>query len=571
MRFSRSHRWLTAAAFASATVLAAGSASATTVPDDTEAAADTTAAASDTTTAATGDSTCAAGATEATGDTTAATETTGTETSATETSATETSATETTAAGLRRPATADPDASVVVGAVLEPTSLDVVTQAGAALDQVLLDNVYETLLSTDDDGNVQAGLTELPEISGDGCTLTFTVPEGVTFHNGDPLTAADVAWSLDAFRAETGSGAEQLASIATVEATDDSTVVVTLSQRDNDIPYRLTRREGAVLQADAADLGNTAVGTGPFTFTEWNQGSSITLTRYDDYHGDPAGVAEVTFQYFTDPNAAVNALTSGDADLLTGVNTDLVGQFEGDDNYVVSQGTTNGEFTLGMNNTRAPFDNPDVRRAIRQAIDKEGYLALLNGFGTVIGGPVPPTDPWFEDLTGVAPYDPEAAATALRDAGVEEGTPFVLTWPNFYPTTSAEYVASQLAEVGLEVEIQTVEFSVWLEQVYTNGDYDLTAVLHVEPRDIANYANPDYYWHYDNPEVQQLVADAKVAETPDEATELLRQAAAVIAEDSPVDWLILQADIVVATPDVAGYPTNDTASRFDAAGITVSG
>ena len=402
----------------------------------------------------------------------------------------------------------------MIGAVLEPTSLDIVTQAGAALDQVLLDNVYETLLVATDTGEIAAGLTEVPEMSEDGLTYTFTVPEGVTFHNGDALTALDIVCSIEGFRAPTGSGAEQLSAIASVEATDDATVVVTLTQRDNDLLYRLTRREGAVLQAGASDLGNSAIGTGPFTFTEWNQGSSITLTRFDGYHGEPAGVAEVTFQYFTDPNAAVNALTSGDADLLTGVNTDLVGQFEGDDNYVVSQGTTNGEFTLGMNNSKAPFDDPAVRRAIRQAIDKEGYLALLNGFGTIIGGPVPPTDPWFEDLSGDLPYDPEAAAAALREAGVDEGTEITLTWPNFYPTTSAEFVASQLAEVGLEVEIETVEFSVWLEQVYTNADYDLTAVLHVEPRDIGNYANPDYYWRYDNPEVQQLVADAKIAETP---------------------------------------------------------
>lgn len=474
--------------------------------------------------------------------------------------------TDSTAAG---PAAEPSDAEVVVGAVLEPTSLDIVTKAGAALDQVLLDNVYETLLDANDQGEVVDGLVALPETSEDGLTLTFTVPDGVTFHNGDPLTAADIVWSLDAFRAEDGAGAESLAAISTVEATDDQTVTVTLSGRDNDLMFQLTRREGTVLQAEAADLDNSAVGTGPFTFTEWNQGSSITLTRYDGYHGDPAIPAEVTFQYFTDANAAVNALTTGDVDLLTGVNTDLVGQFEGDDDYVVTQGTTNGEFTLGMNNTRAPFDNPAVRHAIRQAIDKQGILDLYNGYGTVIGSPVPPTDPWYEDLTDIDAYDPEAAAAALREAGVAEGTAWTLTWPNFYPTTAADYIASQLADVGIELEIVPVEFSVWLEQAYTNGDYDLTAVLHVEPRDITNYADPDYYWHYDSPEVQQLIADAKTAETNDEYVDLMRQAARQIAEDAPVDWLILYADVVVAAAGVTGYPTNDTASRFDASRIAV--
>ncbi|MGI9031439.1 MAG: ABC transporter substrate-binding protein, partial [Ilumatobacteraceae bacterium] len=233
-------------------------------------------------------------------------------------------------------------------------------------------------------------------------------------------------------------------------------------------------------------------------------------------------------------------------------------------------GSTNGEFTLGFNNTKEPFTDPEVRRAIRQAIDKEGMLELFSGFGTVIGGPVPPSDPWYEDLTDVAPYDQEAAQAAIEAAGAA-GTPLTLTYPNIYPTYAAEYVASQLADVGLEVTVETIDFTAWLEQVFTNKDYDMTVVLHVEPRDIANYANPDYYWNYDSPAVQQLIADAKVALDPEEANELLAQAARLISEESPVDWLLLGADLTVSTPDVTGYPTNDTASRFDASGITIGG
>ncbi|MET0458751.1 MAG: ABC transporter substrate-binding protein, partial [Ilumatobacteraceae bacterium] len=372
-------------------------------------------------------------------------------------------------------------------------------------------------------------------------------------------------------RAEGANETERLASIATVEAPDDQTVVVTLSQPDNDFTYLMTRRGGAVLQADATGLENSANGTGPFTFEEWNVGSSITLARNDDYWGDAPAISGVTFSYFTDPNAAVNAFTTGDVDILTAVNTDLVGPLQENPDYVVNQGTTNGEFTLGFNNAKAPFDDPTVRKAIRQAIDKESYKELLNGFGTIIGGPVPPTDPWYEDLTDVAPFDLEASRAALEAAGYPDGFAVTLVWPDVYPTQNAEFVASQLEEVGIDVEIQTVQFSVWLEQVYTNHDYDMTAVLHVEPRDIANYANPDYYWQYDSPEVQQLISEAKVSPDPDEAVELLKQAARQISEDSPVDWLILQADLTVSTPDITGYPTNDTASRFDASGITVGG
>ncbi len=489
---------------------------------------------------------------------------------------TDTSAVATTAAGSPAPsgsasAPAGGGGEVVVGAVLEPTSLDLVTQAGAALDQILLDNIYETLLTANAEGEVEPGLTELPEISDDGLVYTFTIPDGVTFHSGEPLTSADVAWSLDAQRAEGANQAERLSSIASVEAPDEQTVIVTLSQPDSGLLYTLTRRGGAVLQADATGLANTANGTGPFRFEEWNVGSSITLSRNDDYWGDAPAISGVTFLYFTDPNAAVNAFTTGDVDILTGVNTDLVAPLQENPDYVVNEGTTNGEFTLGFNNLREPFTDPNVRKALRQAIDKEGVLELSNGFGTIIGGPVPPSDPWYEDLTGVAPYDPEAARTALRDAGVAEGTALTLTYPNIYAINAAEYVASQLADVGLDVTIETVEFSVWLEQVFTNKDYDMTVVLHVEPRDIGNYANPEYYWQYDSPQVQQLINDATASLDPDEASELLQQAARQISEDSPVDWLLLFADLTVSTPDVTGYPTDDTASRFDASGITIGG
>ncbi len=468
-------------------------------------------------------------------------------------------------------ATSSGGKEVVVGAVLAPTSLDIVKVAGAALDQVLLDNVYETLLKLDKDGNVGPGLSALPEISDDGATYTFKLQDGVTFHTGEPLTSADVKWSLDAQRAQGANESARLAGITAVDAPDPQTVVVHLDERDNDFSYRMTRRAGAVLQANATGLENTADGTGPFTLKEFKANTFVSLVRNDAYWGSKPSVSAVTFQYFKDPNAAVNAFTTGAVNILTGVNTDLVGPLKDNPDYVVNEGTTNGEFTLGFNNKREPFTNHDVRFALRQAIDKEAYKELLNGYGTIIGGPVPPTDPWYEDLTNIAPYDPAAAKSALQKAGVGSGLKVTLTWPNIYPTNQAEFVKSQLKDIGVEVTIQPVEFSVWLDQVFTKHDYDMTAVLHVEPHDIGNYANPDYYWQYDSPTVQQLIHDAKVNPDVQAGIDQLKQAARQISEDSPVDWLILASDLTVATKDVTGYPKNDTASRFDASGITIAG
>ena len=152
---------------------------------------------------------------------------------------------------------------------------------------VLLDNVYETLVKSTPDGEIAPGLAEL-EISDDRLTYTLTLQEGVTFHDGDPLTASDVVWSLEQQRAEGANEAPRLASVETVEAPDDATVVITLTEPDNDLAFHLTRRAGAVLNEGATGLENSANGTGPFVFDEWNVGSSITLVRNDDYWGEPA-------------------------------------------------------------------------------------------------------------------------------------------------------------------------------------------------------------------------------------------------------------------------------------------
>lgn len=471
------------------------------------------------------------------------------------------------AAGGQANASADTDASVVLGFVLEPENLDIITTAGAGLDQVLLDNIYETLVTATPEGDISPGLATL-EISEDRLTYTLTLQEGVVFHDDDPLTASDVVWTLEQTAAE-GNAAGDLASIASYEAAGDLTVVLTLSEPDNDLAFNLSRRAGVVLNEGATELENTANGTGPFVFEAWNQGSSITMVRNDDYWGDPPQVAEVTYQYFTDPNAAVNALLDGDADLITGVDSELVGQFEDNPDYVVTSGPTNGEFTLGFNNTGEALSDQRVRQAITQAIDKEGLLELYNGYGTIIGGPVPPTDPWYEDLTDLYPYDPEASRALLEEAGYGDGLDLTFVVPNFYPSRGPDFVVSQLADVGINVDLQTVEFATWREQVFTNHDYDITLVLHVEPRDIDNYANPEYYWLYDNAEVQQLLADAGTAADPEEANGLRRQAAALIAEEAPANWLLLADDVVVSRAGISGFPEFDMNARFDASGLVV--
>ncbi|HET9666319.1 MAG TPA: ABC transporter substrate-binding protein, partial [Desertimonas sp.] len=173
------------------------------------------------------------------------------------------------------------------------------------------------------------------------------------------------------------------------------------------------------------------------------------------------------------------------------------------------------------------------------------------------------------DLSEVYPFDPDAARALLEEAGYADGLELSFVAPNIYPTYALDYVVSQLADVGITVNLETVEFPTWIDRVYVNHDYDLTVVLHVEPRDIDNYANPEYYWLYDSAEVQDLLGQARTTPDPEEFVELRRQAAAQVAEEAPAVWLLLYNDVTVARAGLSGYPTFDANARFDAFDITV--
>jgi peptide/nickel transport system substrate-binding protein len=187
-----------------------------------------------------------------------------------------------------------------------------------------------------------------------------------------------------------------------------------------------------------------------------------------------------------------------------------------------------------MNNSRAPFDDVRVRTAVRQAIDKRALIdTAWAGYGTEIGSFVPPTDPWFEDLTRVAPYDVSAAREALLSAGVQPGTQITLDIPPInYATNSGEFIAAALGQVGFDVTITPVTWEEWLDRIFTRAEYDLTIVCHIERNDMAIYANPDYYFRFDNAEYQNLVSAAGSASTTKERNDNLRKAARILSEQS---------------------------------------
>ena len=468
-------------------------------------------------------------------------------------------------------ATSEPnaDASAVIRLVLEPGNLDIRETAGAALDQILIDNIYQGLISRTPEQDIIPALAENWTVSDDGLTYTFTLREGVTFHDGQELTPQDVVWSLTT-RKNTPEWADsqRLANVSTIAA-DGQDIVLTLAQPDSSLLWNLTGRAGLVLkEGDTVDYQTAANGTGPFSLASWRQGDSITFERNDEYWGDAPQVAEVVFDYIPDNQAALNAALAGEVDAVTGFDANLKEQVEATGDFALVTGQSTDKGTLGMNNGRAPLDDERVRQAIRQAIDHDAFVEALAA-GETLYGPIPSLDPGYEDLSDVAPYDPEAAQALLAEAGADDLT-LTLTIPSFYPTTIAQILVSDLAEVGITLEVDSVDFATWLNDVYVNKDYDLSFVLHTEARDFENWADPEYYFAYDNPEVTRLFTESLAAVDEAEAAELLAQAARLVSEDAAGDWLYNGASVVAVGTNITGMPSINVNERLNLAELAKS-
>ncbi|NYD68775.1 ABC transporter substrate-binding protein [Agromyces atrinae] len=463
---------------------------------------------------------------------------------------------------------ADPDAIITVGSQNEPTSLDQIGGGSSGVTEVFTGNVYEGLFRITDDAEVEPLLAAETSVSDDGLTYTFTLADA-TFHSGDPVTADDVKYSLERFISEESIAARkrQLSVIDTVTVVDDKTVDVTLVSKSVSFTYNL----GYVwiVNDTATDRATTEDGSGPYTLADYRKGDSITLDRYADYWGDEPANGGVVYQYYADPTALNNALLTGAVDLVTSQsNPDGLAQFDNDD-FTIIEGTSTTKEILGLNDRIAPFDSVDVRKAIYSAIDRERLLdSIWDGRGQLIGSMVPPSEPWYIDLADNNPYDVELAEDLLAQAGYADGFEFTIDTPDSgVHSTVAEFIKSELAKVGVTVNINIITDDEWYEKIYTNHDFQATLQGHVNDRDINFYGNPDFYWGYNDADVQTWLAESEAADSVEAQTDLVKLANQKISDDAASVWLYLNPQLRIAASTVTGVPENGLNSLFYVAGI----
>ncbi len=448
--------------------------------------------------------------------------------------------------------------AVVLAMTLEPPGLDPTAGAASAIAEIVLYNIFETLTKINSDGTVSPLLAESWEVSPDLTTYTFKLRKGVKFQNGEPFNANAVKFSFERAAAEKSTNKDKrtFSSMDRVAAIDEHTVVVLNKSLDPDFLFLMGQATAIIVEPKTADSNATKpVGTGPFQLTAWNKGSSITLSKWDAYRSAAnIKMKKVTFRFISDPAAQVAALLAGDVDAFPRVTPRSVAQFKTNPKFQVVVSGSRAKTILAINNKKKPLDDVRVRRAIAAAIDRKAVIdGAGDGYGVPIGSHYVPGAFGYVDTNGINPFNIEKAKALLAEAGVKLPLELSLKLPPPpYARQGGEIIAAQLAKIGIVAKIENVEWAQWLSGTYTNKNYDLTIISHVEPFDLANFAKPGYYWGYESPQFAALFDKIQNAPRAADRAKLLGDAQRMLANDAVHAFLYQPQWVTVANKNLKG-------------------
>ena len=449
--------------------------------------------------------------------------------------------------------------TIVLAMALEPTpGLDPTGGAAAAISEVALYNIFETLTKINPDETLTPLLAESWEVSPDLKTYTFKLRKGVKFQNGEPFNAAAVKFSFERAASEKSVNKDKptFASMARVAVIDDYTLVILNTQLDPQFLFNLGQGTAIIVEPKSADTNATKpVGTGPYQLEAWNKGSSVVLTKWDGYRNAAAiKIKKATFRFISDPAAQVAALLAGDVDAFPRVTPRAVPQFKTNPKFQVVVSGSRAKTILAINNKKKPLDDVRVRRAILAAIDRKAVIeGGADGYGVPIGSHYVPGAFGYVDTTGINPFNIEKAKSLLAEAGIK--TPLELSLklpPPPYARQGGEVIAAQLAKVGIIAKIENIEFAQWISGVFTGKNYDLTIISHVEPFDLKQYANKNYYWGYDNPKFNELYDKIQNAPRAADRAKYLGDAQRMLASDAVNGFLFQPQWITIANKNIKG-------------------
>ncbi|MGD9173958.1 MAG: ABC transporter substrate-binding protein, partial [Desulfobacterales bacterium] len=328
--------------------------------------------------------------------------------------------------------------SLVVCQPAEPPGLDPTANTAAAIDRVVFANIYEGLVKVNRNGAFVPGLATAWTVSPDGKIYTFKLRKGVSFHNGQSFNAAVAKWNLERNAAENTKNAhpEFFRAIEKIDTPDDYTLVITLKDVDALFIAHMAEGDAVMLPLQGYEkAASEPVGTGPFKFVSWVRGDRVEMARNEKYWNQALPYLDkVTFKFIGDASAQIAALKAGDIDVIGYIAApEQASEMAKDKSFKVYAGTTTGEVIMSTNNKQKPFDNKLVRQAIAHAIDRQTVIELVMfGYGTPIGSHWSPSTPYYMDLTGKFPYDPQKARELLKQAGYPNGFEATIKLPAIY-------------------------------------------------------------------------------------------------------------------------------------------
>ncbi len=457
---------------------------------------------------------------------------------------------------------------VVIAIPDEPPSLDPTTNASAAIDQILNQNVYEGLVRITPTGEIEPALAESFEVSPDGRTYTFRLRQGVSFHNGESFTARDVVatFNRDADPATGHPHPEYYAHIDRIETPDLFTVIVHMAETDAAFLSLLALGDSVILPEEIpADLAHHPVGTGPFQFGEWVIGEHLQLERFADYYlKDVPKLDEVVFRFIPDFASMRFALLAGDVDLIAKVPGEIALEFKEKPGYQTVTAPQNLVQIMAINNARTPFSDVRVRQAIAYALDREKIIeGAVFGYGVPIASHLTPASPYYVDLTGLYPYALGQARELLSNAGFPNGFTATLTLPQNYEihVRTGEIITDQLSRVGIDLKIELVEWGQWLSRVYTDANYDLTVIGHIGKLDpgamLSGYGSgkENYYFRrgYENERLNALLDEGRTTVDEEHRAAIYAEAQEIIAKDVVNFFIQDPYQIVILKQEITGF------------------
>ena len=463
------------------------------------------------------------------------------------------------------------NSSVVVGITQELDSLDPHKAVAAGTHEVLF-NVFEGLVKPDSEGNLNPAVASKCDVNETGDVYTFTLREGITFHNGENVTTDDIVYSvkrsaglLEGESKDININKALAENLKSIEATDDKTVVLTLKNPDTELLAYLTESDCAIIPASYKDQGKAPIGTGPYKFVSYTPLESFIMEAYDGYWNEKGKphIPNVTFKISSNADAAFLELQSGGIDIFPYLTDEQAKQLS-EDKFHVEIGNMNLVQGLFLNNKAEPFNNPLVRQALNYAVDKQAVIDMVaGGNGTIIGSNMFAglTSYYNEEMATRYSVDTKKAKELLAQAGYGDGLEFTITVPSNYQfhVDTAQVIVEQLKVIGVTAKINLVDWSTWLSDVYTACKYQATIVGldgNLAPKDLLDrYSSKadNNFVNYSNSQYDDVLEKAIATTDETEKMECYKKLQEILATDAASVYIQDPAKYVAVNKKLGGY------------------